>query len=103
MIRLRNKCDLAIGHKSEPQQHKDMTTHRLSINWSSGSKKIQFLTSLMTISFMRLRLALSRPASGGGIERVFFAAGKQHDALKQKTVDKTLESTLKAETQIADL
>jgi hypothetical protein len=30
------------------------------------------------------------PASGGGIERVFFAAGKQHDALKKKIIDKTL-------------
>ena len=36
------------------------------------------------------------PASGGGIERVFFSAGKQHDALKKRTMDKTLESTLKA-------
>ena len=36
------------------------------------------------------------PASGGGIERVFFSAGKQHDTLKKKTMDKTLESTLKA-------
>jgi len=36
------------------------------------------------------------PASGGGIERVFFWAGKQHDTLKKKTMDKTLESTLKA-------
>ena len=35
------------------------------------------------------------PASGGGIERVFFSAGKQHDALKKKTMDKTQESTLK--------
>ncbi len=34
--------------------------------------------------------------SGGGIERVFTAAGKQHDALKKSTMDKTLESTLKA-------
>jgi hypothetical protein len=30
------------------------------------------------------------------IERVFFSAGKQHDALKKKTMDKTLENTLKA-------
>jgi hypothetical protein len=36
------------------------------------------------------------PASGGGIERVFFSAGKQHDALKKRTMDKTLENTLKA-------
>ena len=36
------------------------------------------------------------PASGGGIERVFFSAGKQHDALKKRTMDKTLESTMKA-------
>jgi hypothetical protein len=36
------------------------------------------------------------PGSGGGIERVFTAAGKQHDALKKSTMDKTLESTLKA-------
>jgi hypothetical protein len=35
------------------------------------------------------------PGSGGGIERVFTAAGKQHDALKKSTMDKTLESTLK--------
>ena len=28
--------------------------------------------------------------SGGGIERVFTAAGKQHDDLKKKTMDKTL-------------
>jgi hypothetical protein len=31
-----------------------------------------------------------------GIDRVFFADGKQHDDLKKKTIDKTLESTLKA-------
>ena len=36
------------------------------------------------------------PASGDGIERVFFSTGKQHDALKKKTRDKTLEITLKA-------
>ena len=36
------------------------------------------------------------PGSGGGIERVFTAAGKQHDDLKKSTMDKTLESTLKA-------
>jgi hypothetical protein len=35
------------------------------------------------------------PASGDGIERVFFSAGKQHDALKKRTMDKTLESSLK--------
>jgi hypothetical protein len=33
---------------------------------------------------------------GGGIGRVSFSAGKQHDALKKNTMDKTLESTLKA-------
>jgi hypothetical protein len=36
------------------------------------------------------------PASGGGIERAFFSDGKQHDVLKKRTMDKTLESTLKA-------
>ncbi len=36
------------------------------------------------------------PASGGGIERVFFSAGKQDDTLKKRTMDKTLENTLKA-------
>ena len=36
------------------------------------------------------------PVSGGGIERVFFSVGKQYDTLKNKTRDKTLESTLKA-------
>ena len=38
------------------------------------------------------------PESGDGIERVFTAAGKQHDVLKtllKSTMDKTLESTLK--------
>jgi hypothetical protein len=35
------------------------------------------------------------PATGGGIERVFFSAGKHHDALKKKNMDKTLENTLK--------
>jgi hypothetical protein len=36
------------------------------------------------------------PGSGGGIEGVFTAAGKQHDTLKKNTMDKTLENTLKA-------
>jgi hypothetical protein len=36
------------------------------------------------------------PGSGGGIERVFTAGGKQHDDLKKRTMDKTLESTLKS-------
>jgi hypothetical protein len=35
------------------------------------------------------------PGSGGGIERVFTAAGKQHDDLKKNTIDKTLVSTVK--------
>jgi hypothetical protein len=35
------------------------------------------------------------PASGGGIERVFFSVGKLHDTLKKRTMDKTLENTLK--------
>jgi hypothetical protein len=34
--------------------------------------------------------------SGDGIERVFTATGKQHDDLKNRTMDKTLEITLKA-------
>jgi hypothetical protein len=40
-----------------------------------------------------------------GIKRVFTSAGKQHDALKKSTMDKTLESTLKADIMIpiADL
>ena len=37
---------------------------------------------------------MSKYGFGGGIERVFFSAGKQHDALKKRTMDKTLESTL---------
>jgi hypothetical protein len=37
------------------------------------------------------------PASGDGIEGIFFSAGKQQDVLKKKTRDKTLESTLKTE------
>ena len=39
-----------MSHKSDSQQYKDMTNHRLSINWRSGSNEKQFLTSLMTIS-----------------------------------------------------
>jgi len=35
------------------------------------------------------------PASGDGIERIILSVAKQHDALKKKTRDKTLESTLK--------
>jgi hypothetical protein len=31
---------------------------------------------------------------GGGIERVFFSAGKRHDALKKRIMDKDLENTL---------
>jgi hypothetical protein len=34
--------------------------------------------------------------TGGGIERVFTAAGKQHDDLKKRTMDKTMEITLKS-------
>jgi len=34
------------------------------------------------------------PASGGGIDRVFFSTGKQDHALKKSTMDKTLENTL---------
>ena len=36
------------------------------------------------------------PGYGDGIERVFTSPGKQHDDLKKKTMDKTLESTLKS-------
>jgi hypothetical protein len=35
------------------------------------------------------------PASGGGIEQVFFSGGKHHDDLKKCTMDKTLESLCK--------
>ena len=49
-IRLRNRCDLTMRYKSESQHYKDMSNHRLSINWRSGSKKNQLLTSLMTVS-----------------------------------------------------
>jgi tartrate dehydratase alpha subunit/fumarate hydratase class I-like protein len=37
------------------------------------------------------------PLHLGGIERVFASAGKQHDALKKRTMDKTMESILKTE------
>jgi hypothetical protein len=36
------------------------------------------------------------PVSGDGIQRVFFSTGKQYDALKKRTMDKTLESTKRA-------
>jgi hypothetical protein len=99
-----------------------MASHRLSINGRSGSKKNQFLTSLNDkfsqegiFYYWAGRLPGHAhvnqtypdvvrmwrqfhvcPASGGGIEQVFFSAGKQHDDLKKNTVDKTLESILKA-------
>jgi hypothetical protein len=94
-----------------------MTNHRLSIKWRSGSKKNQFLTSLVTISVRKTSIGIGvcqgtlmstkrnlislgcgdssivpdcSPAAGGGIivKRFFFAAGKQHDALNKKTMDK---------------
>ncbi len=37
------------------------------------------------------------PGSGDGIERVFTADGKQHDDLKKRSMDKTMEITLKSE------
>jgi hypothetical protein len=90
----------------------------ISINWRSGSKKNQFLTSLNekfsqedTFHYWAGRLPghdhvnqthpdvvrmwrqfLGCPACGSGIERVFFSAGKQHDALKKNTMDKTLKA-----------
>ena len=113
-----------MRHKSESRQHKDMACHRFPINCRSGSKKIQFLTSLndkfsqdlkasftiglgvcqgTLMSTKRTLMSLGCGdnyircrVSGGGIERVFFSSGKQHDALKKNTMDKTLESTLKA-------
>jgi hypothetical protein len=35
------------------------------------------------------------PASGDGIERVFFSVGKKDDVLKKNPMDKTLENTSK--------
>jgi hypothetical protein len=45
------------------------------------------------------------PLSGGGIERVFTSAGKQHDALKKNTMDKTLKKHIEERNQyqITDL
>ena len=37
-------------NNSDPQQHQEMSNHRLSINWRSGSKKNLFLACLMTSS-----------------------------------------------------
>ena len=54
----RNRCDLTMRHKSEPDQNKDMTNHRLSIYWRSGSNKNQFLTSLMTISVRKVSFTI---------------------------------------------
>ncbi len=86
MIRYRNKYDLTMIHKSESQQDKDMTNHRLSIIELEESKNTQFLTSRQFHGY---------PPSGGGIERDFFVVGKQHDVLKKTTMDKTLQITLK--------
>ena len=54
----RNRCDVTMRHKSEPQQHKDMSNHRFSINQTSGSKENQFLTSLMTYTWRQDRVSL---------------------------------------------
>jgi hypothetical protein len=52
-------------------------------------------SSVRKASFTIVLVVCQGTRSGGGIERVFFSAGKQHDALKKRTMDKTLESTLK--------
>jgi hypothetical protein len=46
------------------------------------------------MSTKRTRMFHGYPVSGGGIERVFFSVGKQHDYLKKSTMNKTLESTV---------
>ncbi len=122
-IRLRKNYTLprrGSRNKSDLQQHKDIPNHRISINWRSDSKKNQFLTPLLNDKFSQDNIfhywdgCLSGhahvdqtypdvvrmwrqyhgcPESGVGIERVFFSAGNQHDALKGKTMDKPLENT----------
>ena len=46
--------------------------------------------------FERIDFCRCPKISGGGIDRVFVSAGKQHDTLKKWTMDKTLENTLKS-------
>ncbi len=57
-IRLRNRCVLVMSRKSESRQYKDMSSHSLSINWRSGWKKNQFLTSLMTSSVRKVSFTI---------------------------------------------
>ena len=53
------------------------------------------MMSLVSRDVSRWRQFHGCPVSGGGIEWVFFSAGKHHDPLKKKTSDKTLQNTLK--------
>ncbi len=107
-------------NNSESQQYQDMSSHRFSINWRSWWKKTQIRTSLMTSSVRKVSFNIGLGVcqvtlmstkrtdvvrmwrqfhgchpSGDGIEWVFFSTGKQHDALKKRTMDKSLENTLK--------
>jgi hypothetical protein len=87
----RNRCVLSIlesfssrtKHKSDPHHVGGMSKHLISLLRSVPGWywKTQFLTS---------------PMSGGGIMWVFFSDGKQHDSLKKRTVDTTLENTVKS-------
>ena len=43
---------------------------------------------------MQLSFYFAAPASSGGVERAFSAAGKMHDDLKKSAKDDTLESSL---------
>jgi hypothetical protein len=52
-MRLTNETS---ANNSETQQHQDMSKHRLSINWRSGSKKNLFLICLMISSVRKASL-----------------------------------------------
>ncbi len=65
-IRLRNRCVLAMRrprNNSEPQQHQDMSSRRLSINWTSSVSKSSFTIGLVVcqgtlMSTKRTRMSL---------------------------------------------
>ena len=103
-MRLQHEADLRASSKHAPADQLDEWLKETSVPytpddnfsqtgifeyWHSKTSKYPDLARMW-------RQFHACPASGGGIERVFTAAGKQHDDLKKKTMDKTLESTLKA-------
>ncbi len=84
-----NRCDLDMSHKSEPQHHKDMVSHKFTQegifhHWTGRLSGHAHVNQTYPDVVWIWRHFKGYPVSVGGIERVLFAAGKQHDALKKK-------------------